>query len=273
MAQKIYNNGSDGKILMSSAGKVIRQPYEFGNAFQNRMGLNNYIDIKGVSLSHEMEVVNYCSNEYSIQSINYIINIQTSNFDNYNLNSYYGGSTTKWIAVSKNSADAVGSKIFRFPPTTQIGKSFVFFNITQTAGYGRLNNLAEVNGLVDASLFNVNRISIGASRPSNGEILTGFSNTDIKHSRILIYNREISESEKTYIVNNLLGSDPQSTAGIYIDIRCHKAEILNTGGADFVGVRDYSGNNHHGEIMNLPAGTLEYKRDYANTNLFVPFLT
>ena len=47
---KIYNNG-ENKILFSAGDRIIRQPYEFGNAFQNRMGLNNYIIVDGLNIS------------------------------------------------------------------------------------------------------------------------------------------------------------------------------------------------------------------------------
>ena len=85
MAQKIYNNGSDGKILMSSAGKVIRQPYEFGNAFRNRMGLNNYIEIT-ISIPSEFTLLNWFYNSIFSQDFSIyapISNITDSINDNY----------------------------------------------------------------------------------------------------------------------------------------------------------------------------------------------
>ena len=57
-----------------------------------------------------------------------------------------------------------------------------------------------------------------------------------------------------------------------------KAEILDFSaaqdGSDMrVGVRNFgSVINGHGEIIGLPAGTLEEQVDYANANLFVNFL-
>ena len=59
-----------------------------------------------------------------------------------------------------------------------------------------------------------------------------------------------------------------STNGLIVNYTNDKAEILNIGNGDFVGVRDNSGNDYHGEIEGLPAGTLQEKLDYANANLF-----
>ena len=43
MSVKLYKN-TEGKVLMSVGNKLIKQPYNFGNAFQNRIGLNNQIE-------------------------------------------------------------------------------------------------------------------------------------------------------------------------------------------------------------------------------------
>ena len=112
-------------------------------------------------------------------------------------------------------------------------------------------------------------------------ILNGVTNTSKIQSESnsqRFYSRSISEGESLYAYAHGLGSDPQLSVGLEINMYCDKAEILDFSalqdGSDMrVGCRDYSGNNRHGMIMNLPAGTLQEQLDWANANLFVPFIS
>ena len=93
------------------------------------------------------------------------------------------------------------------------------------------------------------------------------------YDELIVFDRKISLDEYRYINNNRNGNPPLTNQGLFIYLKLNGAEILSIGGVDKVGVRDYSGNNHHGEIMNLPAGTLQEQLDWANANLFVPFIS
>ena len=57
---KIYNNG-ENKILFSAGDRIIRQPYEFGNAFQNRVGSNNYILVDGLNIPQYYTIISWFS--------------------------------------------------------------------------------------------------------------------------------------------------------------------------------------------------------------------
>lgn len=93
-----------------------------------------------------------------------------------------------------------------------------------------------------------------------------------------IYNRILTENEYTHNYNKQLGGEPLSTLGLEYEFLMNKAEILDFSvaqdGSDMrVGVRNFGSIvNGHGEIIGLPAGTLQEKVDYANANLFVNFL-
>jgi hypothetical protein len=89
--------------------------------------------------------------------------------------------------------------------------------------------------------------------------------------------RQITQGERSYLFNNKLGNDPQSTNGLIGKYLFDYSKILpvkdGLGGTyQAVAVEDYSGEGNHGEIMGLPAGTLEEQRDWANANLFTSFL-
>ena len=123
----------------------------------------------------------------------------------------------------------------------------------------------------------IRRVRLGATRSSNGITPNSFMTAAQKINGFVLFNRLTSDEEYMFFLSNKNGGGLQSNIGVLVDIRCNEAEILDFStlqdGSDMrVGVRDYSGNNHHGQIMNLPAGSLEDKLAYANANLFVPFI-
>lgn len=266
---KIYNNG-ENKVLMSAGDRIIRQPYEFGNAFQNKVGLSNYVKILNPDLTNDYESIIITNNAYSIISANTYFNIITSNGNNFNVNSYYGGGTTSWLALSKNGSDVAGSRLFRYAIGDQIrGVQYIFTTINQTVASGRLNGfIGQSSPVTDFS--NASTIEIG--KYSNI-----YTNSDLKLNRFVIFNRQLTTEERSYFYNNKIGSNLQSRVGMVLDIIMNKAEILDFStfqdGSDLrVGCRDYSGFNRHGQIMNLPVGSLEDQLAFANANLFVPFI-
>jgi len=124
-----------------------------------------------------------------------------------------------------------------------------------------------VGGVFDTYVLGkvLTKIRIGAYGP--------YSSTNILFNRLIVFNRQLSAGELSYVYGNGLGNDLQSSLGLVIDIRMQQAEVINILGVDTPCVRDFSGNDYHGIIGNLPAGTAQQKVDYANSNLFVPFLT
>ena len=88
-----------------------------------------------------------------------------------------------------------------------------------------------------------------------------------------LFDRILTLPELTFYYNNRIGSNFQSRVGLIIDLNFNNATVVNIGGVDYVGVEDVSGNGNHGRIMNLPAGTLQEQLDWANANLFVPFIS
>jgi hypothetical protein len=111
-------------------------------------------------------------------------------------------------------------------------------------------------------------------RNASGTSPNVFAQPTTKYSEFVVFDRGLPDSEFKFYYSNACGSELQSTVGISVYLKNNFAEILDFSTAQDgtvlrVGVRDYSGFNRHGEIINLPAGTTQYKLDYANTNLFV----
>ena len=279
MAKKIYNNGSDGKILMSSAGKIIRQPYEFGNAFQNKMGLNNYIEISGLNLSQYYSIFNWNYRSDISNLTTGIYNVQNSNLDNYIYRYYDAGLTAQGAYMPKNS-DYGATSIIPYNTNTKIGAYSFSCAICNSDNVNQhyQNSFAYSQAVTQTNLFPITKIWLGAHRNSNGATPNNYTSNIVKINRFTFFNRQISSGEYLFAYNNKVGNDFQSNLGIEIDLLCNFAEILDfsmlQNGSDMrVGCRDYSGYNRHGEIINLPAGTLQQKLYYANANLFVQFIS
>lgn len=264
MAQKIYNNGSDGKILMSSAGKVIRQPYEFGNAFQNRMGLNNYIRISSVNIPNTIYVI-YHINRKDIIGTPDIIPLNITD-GVVTLNNYLALNATSTFYNSLRTT--ILNTLYNVNTSTPAPICLTYLSYTRdnTLKYIGVNLTYTTNNTVPSAIL--------------GDIVNFNLNSSDRYkiANFKVFNRNLSTSEISYCYNNATFSDLQSTAGIEINIPCNYAEILDFStfqdGSDMrVGCRDYSGNNRHGQIMNLPAGPLSEQLAYANEYLFVPFLT
>lgn len=112
---------------------------------------------------------------------------------------------------------------------------------------------------VDPLLTDINNITV---RTVNNE------NTAYLINNIFLFDKPLSVEEASYLTNNRLGNDFLSENGLRYNFKLNSAEILNTGGSDFVGVRDRISNLHK-PITGLPAGTLQEQLEFANQNLFI----
>ena len=273
---KIYNNGED-KILFSAGDRIIKQPYEFGNAFQNRMGLNNYIEISGLNLSMLHTSTIYTTARAGMYD-QPVYNMQDSNFDNFSAqietlaNNYF-----KYLKNHVGANQNIHHLAYKRDGSSGIYHGVV---INQNKENAVIHNATPFSYQTSEQTYDypISKIWIGAFRGTNGATPTHYANSDQKFNGFRFYSRSISEGESKYAYANGLGSDPQLSVGLEINLYCDKAEILDFSalqdGSDMrVGCRDYSGNNHHGQIMNLPAGTLQEQLDWANANLFVPFIS
>lgn len=268
MSTKLYKN-TEGKVLMSVGNKLIKQPYEFGLAFQNRMGLNNYIKIDNLNI-----LILNMSYYYSYNGTGGNSNLFSfeSSINSYSTYIYNSDAT---ISFTKNGRLSNNINLITSSSNNIInGKNNLCFSLSET-NFTTLKNSTlrtstpNISYITESSII---KLLIGAYSVS--KIINSYSIDKI--NRVVVYSRYVNSSEMLYYYNNALGNDPQSMLNIEIDIHLDKAEILDFSllqdGSDMrVGCRDYSGFNRHGEIMNLPAGTLQQKVDYANANLFVPF--
>lgn len=264
----------DGAILKNPDGKIIKQPHDFGFAFQNRMGINNYIRISNVSdLNNYGQSILWVNNEKPPTGTEVVLSTTNTNLDNYSL-----CNSGKVYFVSKNyiGVDSTYHATLSINNTTLLEMLMISYKLRSNYNNSLIVNEKESTKIQNTSNdFNLKSIQLSAGVHLSGESINRYT-TRVLYNRYILINRDLSLAEYLYFYNNNLGNDLQSTTGVDIDLHCEKAEILDfsplqDGSNMRVGCRDYSGYNRHGEIMNLPAGTLQQKLDFANANLFVPF--
>ena len=281
---KIYNNG-ENKVLMSAGDRIIRQPYEFGDAFV-QTAQNCYIDI---DISHSGEFTIFGCSDFNYVGGN---NGSTKSFvswlDSSDNNYVFGGWDygTVYIGIDKNRSIHNTSNIGVLPLTSTTvspilaSKNFFFkidsrFDKTKNNFY--VNSVSRNQTSWVEAFTDIKRIRIGAHRAGVGSTVNVFQKNGQKNNRLILFNRTAPDSEYFFYFNNRIGANLQSREGVILDILMDEAEILDFSllqdGSDMrVGCRDYSGFNRHGQIMNLPAGSLTDQLAFANANLFVPFI-
>lgn len=255
----IKQNDSAGGLIFkqNQNGKAMKQNYNFGQAFSVisksqylsfptlignsynrwcygafRQGLNNSIVSYDMTINHDTNKYLYV---YRDTNPARMIG-RHLNSDNTQTIQAIGDSFTKKTAVLN---------------ATESTLSFTHGNVTTTIANS-------------ASISNIVFFSVGAYNQGSG----GMSN--VKFGEVFFYQRNLSQSEINYYYNNGLGNELLNNLGLVFFLKMEKAEVLNFEGAigEAVGIRDFSGNNNHAKIENLPAGTLQEQLDYANDNLF-----
>ena len=281
---KIYNNG-ENKVLMSAGDRIIRQPYEFGNAFA-QTAQNCYIDIDIIHFG-EFTIFGCSDFNYIGGNAGYVKSF-VSWLDADDNNYVFGGWDygDGYIGLTKN-ANLLNTSNLGVPPLPVISVSPIsasknfFFKIDsrldKTKNNFYVNSVSHNQTSWIEAFTDIKRIRIGAHRTSAGSTPNVFQQGGQKNNRLILFNRQVPDSEYFFYFNNRIGSNLQSREGVILDIIMDRAEILDFSalqdGSDLrVGCRDYSGFNRHGQIMNLPVGSLADQLAFANANLFVPFI-
>lgn len=269
---------SENKVLLSAGSRIIKQPYNFGKMFMNRMGLNNYIRIANLNLSANSTIMNWVVCPHTIggnkhypfynlrnNTDNISLSLQTTNQDYLGLvkNNFPVNGVSNFGLIYDNIQSPQGLNLF-----------YEIIRTDNTATHKSAYRSVTTTGIATTNIAAINEIDIGALRFASGTVLNVFAQSTTKYSEFVVFDRELSDSEFKFYYSNACGSELQSTLGVSVYLKNDKAEILDFSvaqdGSDLrVGVRDYSGFNRHGEIINLPSGTPQYKVDYANTNLFI----
>jgi hypothetical protein len=283
---KIYNNG-ENKILFSAGDRIIRQPYETRYAHDitpsNPGFASNYIRCKSPidNIASGFSVVLYV-NYFGGSNIGGNFAFGSSSYQNA-LGVYRDANpgATGTLTYNKSTFNDFGTNYLRGLGGIGFGKNVMGFNFSLSkidvykGGYSNFHTTNVTAIPFSDEVYEFLYLGISAHPQYSFEL----TNSAIRINRVIVYDRLLTLSEYYYMYSNGLMSNPQSTEGVVLDINfADKGEILDFStlqdGSDLrVGIRDYSGFNRHGEIMNLPAGTLQEQLDWANANLFVLFIS
>ncbi len=281
MGEQIFKN-ENNEVILGGSGNIFGVPYNFNRALSTSILTTMYVYVPNISFtSDNYHIIQWYNQLNPQQGIKMAVTLSgENNYDSLSVRSITSNSD-QWPFIRLSGINTQSSAM---PLTTYASIFFMEFiknNFEVTPCY----NLNERTSATDSNeAYEISNLYIGAY----GNIVpTSYCNTYSKRADLLIYNRVLSESERKYIYNNLSGREPISLLGCVCFFKNNKAEILDFSGNDYaydadnipsdasfaVGVRDFSGNAHHGQIMNLPDGTLAEQLEYANANLFVNFIS
>lgn len=260
---------ADGKILRNGDGKLLKQNFNFGNCLIQATGDNPYIRIYVPNLTY-ISISFMGKDIVSSESSGYF---QTGFESGNGIGAAKGGNPNLQMRTFEDVTYSVSGY---FSGIFQFGLEIDFPNQTlhPIKNGQKLSPVGAGNILSTDSASYVD-IMRGYNNPSLGQASSiEFPADNGKADEILIYSRPLSTSELKFLYNNSLYNEPISVSGLVSRIRLNSAEELDFSetqdGSDIrVGSRDSSGNNNHGELINLPAGTNQEKMDYANNNWFV----
>ena len=269
MAENSVFSNETGQVMFGSGGNVYKVPYEFGNGLRLfnvncPIVIDNIdLDIDNFTLGYWIRRIDSEANEFNYLQINYIRLLYDNGYEAYI--SHRTGANSSRFYPRISVAGSIGSR----PHGEFEAYSILNKNSIQIYTPNAITPLDQTNVADNSDATKVEKISLNPY----GNVPIEDPRMNRVYDELIVFDRKISLDEYRHINNNRNGNPPLTNQGLFIYLKLNSAEILSIGGVDKVGVRDYSGNNRHGEIMNLPAGTLQEQLDWANANLFVPFIS
>jgi len=260
----VFSNET-GQVMFGAGGNIYKMPYEIGLVYSNALTANHYINITGLTLENEYSYVCYC-------------------------NIFSNGPTLGLIQSSSNRVESVDLRPFAHYATDFYGIIITGSNsVPQGIRYqSHRDNISSIWRSSTLDIHSLNRGETNLYPGVRDRFLIGASgnpgnpvfSSPVKASsgnriyRVIIFNRELTLEELRWMHNNQSMNPPITLQGAAHDyvMNNRNFEILELDGVDKVCVRDRIG-GRHGEVMNLPAGTLQEQLSYANNNLFLPFYT
>ena len=265
MGATILKQNQGNKILrQNQGGKILKSNYNFGKAFKPSSSI--YIQTLPYNFTAQPSVELWVNQIGSPGNVGYFRMV-------YSTGEVYG--------LGAFNLEPRGGRIGDIPELRNGNAATQFVHLvlrSDSTVLKRLmaNNLQSVSGTgadTMPGLVNVMQIGRGISSLSNDN-----RSTERPIALVRIYDRTLTDAEIAYQYNLGLGNEALYTTSLTHEFKMQKAEILDFSaaqdGSDMrVGVRNFgSVVNGHGEIIGLPAGTLQEQVDWANANLFVNFL-
>lgn len=267
----LKQNGTSAKILRANqSGKALKQNYNFGNKIKLPTSLS-IPSLKGMSLSLPITVVNFNdSSNGDFQVLGgCVLDIVSNNSERFSFYSDYQDNRLSFGqtigGISASSTPLV---------SYSLSKQMQAISMSPT---GSLTSYSYSGSSYNKAESSINILSDTINDISAVRLFDGYNyrrNQGLKYmsdsSYFIVYNRVLMDNELRYLYNNSLGNEPLNISGILLKYTFNLAEIFDFGVqyGQRIGIRDYSGNNHHIMVSSLPSGTLQEQLVYANDNLF-----
>jgi len=260
MALEIFKTPDD-LILFGQDGNIFRTPYNLDKGITSLSSVRIRISNLG----------NIYTNNFAASLLYSKANI--ANYDGILMFSLTGATPTasNYSLTLGNLNGAYTWRPEQFGMPTDTNK-FKFICVTKNGStYYSYANSQVISGMPYFRNVGGNcDVYLGYSYES-GEFRTLSSGGAI--SEFAFFNRYLTQDEILYRRSNMSINDFMSLSGCTCYLLLNYAELLDfsalQNGSDMrIGCRDYSGFNNHGEIINLPAGTVAEKINYTNTYLF-----
>ena len=258
---KIYNNG-ENKVLMSSGDRIISQPYEVAEGFNNDVVTRCWFESEE-PLPTNWGVIFYVGSLSGDTGIFQAVSAELNRADNL---------VVRQHMYIPNIIDAVpGTQTATLNPFST--RAVRYFHSTDVGWYVFLNGaaLGFSNTLRTESVRSKIKIGVSGNYIGNSIINSTFLNGAILH-RFIIVDRLLVNSEVLYMHNNAIFAGPQSRQGFLNEYIYTKdtLQIVNYQGVDVVGMTDLIGDRTL-KLTGLPAGSLQEQLDWARANLYKPF--
>lgn len=267
MAENTVFSNETGQVMFGSGGNVYKVPYEFGNGLR-LFNVNCPIVVDNIDLDIDNFTLGYWIRRIDSEAtkyldINYIRLLYDNGYEAYI--SHRTGTDNERFYPRIAGPGYSGSRADgEFEAYSILDKNSIQIYFPNSITLRDKTSAADNSDATKVEKISLNPyFNVAIEDPRMNRI----------YDELIVFDRKISLEEYRHINNNRNGNPPLTNQGLFIYLKLNSAEILSIGGVNKVGVRDYSGNNRHGEIMNLPAGTLQEQLDWANANLFVPFIS
>lgn len=252
----IKQNDSAGGLIFkqNQNGKAMKQNYNFGRGFNSNN--NIYSEAELDTVLDGFSFIIFGKNWYSSDLIPFLV-IEFSNGTRIDISSR--GITDSLRLKITNSPDFPNIDAIGLGKHTNAIFSVAFSNNRIYYNGTLIHTLTESQ--IPANYFSgkiITKIRIGITSDATRFMTMGEST---------FFNREISQTEISYMHNNLLGNEPLNSVGILSRYLANNAAV---NGTDIV-YEDVVG-THHQKIIGLPAGTIQEQLDYANSNHFPKFI-
>ena len=255
----IKQNDSAGGLIFkqNTGGKAMKQNYNFGKGFWKSATNNVYIECPAgtvTSLNNPLSIVGFIdASDTTAVNSDALFRLEDQSNSAFKISAYFYRGTYL--------VGGVGNAIYNV--VTLGSKKNLIGILSDGVSIQLTANLVKNSATLISTITPATSYRLLYGRGGDGAF-AGFVYN--RGDDFFVFDRLLSDTELSYLWNFRLGNDPLSVNMLKIWYKFNIFEILPFGGVDAVCVRDESGNNNHGKLIGLPAGTLQEQLDWANLN-------